>query len=155
MKYENVEKMLRQDYEVAKVNHDFSEMTDDYELLRELWATGELDSEEYHDILAPMVHCFVEIKDNKIELPLLYKSCKQSIGKKVIYSLEGDSIKLIMDNVDDDKIFNYFKEEGKETKYITLSKSITINKMAREVLDLHNGDVIELCIDERYNILLP
>ena len=148
MKYENVEKMLRHDFEVAKINHDFSEMTDDYELLRELWATGELDSEEYHDILAPMVHCFVEVKDNKIELPLLYKSCKQSIGKKVIYSLEGDSIKLIMDNVDDDKIFNYFKEEGKETKYITLSKSITINKMAREVLDLHNGDVIELCIDE-------
>ena len=40
MKYENVEKMLRQDFEVAKVNHDFSEMTDDYEFLRELWATG-------------------------------------------------------------------------------------------------------------------
>ena len=148
MKYEKIERMLRQDFEEAKANHDFCEMTDDYELLRELWATGELDSEEYHDILAPMAHCFVDVKDNKIELPLLYKSCKQSIGKKVIYSLEGDSIKLIMDNVDDDKIFNYFKEEGKETKYITLSKSITINKMAREVLDLHNGDVIELCIDE-------
>ena len=37
----------------------------------------------------------------------------------------------------------------KTIHYITdISKSITINKMAREVLDLHNGDVIELCIDE-------
>ena len=84
MKYEKIERMLRQDFEVAKVNHHFSEMTDDYELLRELWSTGELDSEEYHDILAAMVHCFVEVKDNKIELPSLYISCKQDIGKKVI-----------------------------------------------------------------------
>ena len=44
--------------------------------------------------------------------------------------------------------YSYYLGEGIETKYITLSKSITINKMAREVLDLHNGDVIELCIDE-------
>ena len=67
MKYEKVERMLRNDFEVAKVNHDFCEMADDYELLRELRATGELDSEEYHDVLAPLVHCFVEVKDNKIE----------------------------------------------------------------------------------------
>ena len=148
MKYEKIERMLRQDFEVAKVNHDFSEMTDDYELLRELWATGELDSEEYHDILAPMVHCFVEVKDNKIELPLLYKSCKQSIGKKVIYSLEGDSIKLIMDNVDDDKIFNYFKEEGKETKYIILKNFVELNAIAIKTLRLRNRDIVELCIDD-------
>ena len=148
MKYENVEKMLRQDFELAKVNHDFSEMTDDYELLRELWATGELDSEEFHDLLAPMVHCIVEVKKNKIELPSLYKSCKQNIGKKVIYSLEEDSIKLIMDNVDDDKIFAYFKEEGKETKYIILEDSLKLNALAIKTLRLSNGDVVELCIDE-------
>ena len=148
MKYENVEKMLRHDFEVAKINHDFSEMTDDYELLRELWSTGELDSEEYHSILEPIVHYFVEVKDNKIELPLLYKSCKQNIGKKVIYSLEEDSIKLIMDNVDDDKIFAYFKEEGKETKYIILENSLKLNALAIKTLRLSNGDVVELCIDE-------
>ena len=153
MKYEKIERMLRQDFEVAKVNHDFSEMADDYELLRELWATGELDSEEYHDILAPMVHCFVEVKDNKIELPLLYKSCKQSIGKKVIYSLEGDSIKLIMDNVDDDKIFNYFKEEGEETKYIILDDFLELNTLAIKTLRIHNRDIVELCIDEEMIVI--
>ena len=153
MKYEKIERMLRQDFEVAKVNHDFSEMTDDYELLRELWATGELDSEEYHDILAPMVHCFVEVKDNKIELPLLYKSCKQSIGKKVIYSLEGDSIKLIMDNVDDDKIFNYFKEEGKETRYIIFDNFLELNTLATKTLRIHNSDIVELCIDKEMIVI--
>ena len=153
MKYEKIERMLRQDFEVAKVNHDFSEMADDYELLRELWATGELDSEEYHDILAPMVHCFVEVKDNKIELPLLYKSCKQSIGKKVIYSLEGYSIKLIMDNVNDDKIFNYFKEEGKETKYIILDDFLELNTLAINTLRILNRDIVELCIDEEMIVI--
>ena len=153
MKYERVERMLRQDFEEAKANHNFCEMTDDYELLRELWATGELDSEEYHDILAPMVHCFVEVKDNKIELPLLYKSCKQSIGKKVIYSLEGDSIKLIMDNVDDDKIFNYFKEEGKETKYIILDDVLELNTLAIKTLRIINRDIVELCIDEEMIVI--
>ena len=58
MRYEKIERMLRQDFEEAKANHDFCEMTDDYELLRELWATGELDSEGYHDVLTPIVHCF-------------------------------------------------------------------------------------------------
>ena len=153
MKYENVEKMLRQDFEVSKVNHDFSEMADDYELLRELWATGELDSEEYHDVLAPMVHCFVEIKKNKIELPSLYKSCKQNIGKKVIYSLEEDSIKLIMNNVDDDKIFNYFKEEGKETKYLILDDFLELNTLAIKTLRIHNRDIVELCIDEEMIVI--
>ena len=147
MKYEKIERMLRQDFEEAKANHDFCEMTNDYELLRELWATGELDSEEYHNVLTPIVHCFVEVKDNKIELPSLYKSCKQNIGKKVIYSLEEDSIKLIMDNVDDDKIFSYFKEEGKETKYIILENFVELNTLAIKTLRLRNRDIVELCID--------
>ena len=69
MKYEKVERMLRNDFEVARGNGDLREMADDYELLRELWSTGELDSEDYHDVLSPMVHCFVQVKDNKIELP--------------------------------------------------------------------------------------
>ena len=154
MKYEKIERMLRQDFEVAKVNHDFSEMADDYELLRELWATGELDSEEYHDGLAPLVHCFVEVKDNKIELPLVYKSCKQNVGKKVIYSLEEDSIKLIMDNVDDDKIFNYFKEEGIETIYIILDNFVELNSLAMKTLRLRNRDIVELCIDEEIFALI-
>ena len=148
MKYEKIERMLRQDFAVAKVNHDFSEMADDYELLRELWATGELDSEEYHDILAPMVHCFVEVKDNKIELPALYKSCKQNFGKKVIYSLEKDSIKIIVDNADDDKIFGYFREEDKETRYIILDNFLELNTLAIKTLGINNGDIVELCVDE-------
>ena len=153
MKYEKIERMLRQDFEEAKANHDFCEMIDDYELLRELWATGELDSEEYHDVLTPIVHCFVEVKDNKIELPSLYKSCKQNIGKKVIYSLEEDSIKLIMDNVDDDKIFNYFKEEGKETKYIILDDFLELNTLAIKTLRIHIRDIVELCIDEEMIVI--
>lgn len=154
MKFEKVERMLRQGFEEAKANHDISEMTDDYELLRELWATGELDSEEYHDGLAPLVHCFVEVKDNKIELPLVYKSCKQNVGKKVIYSLEEDSIKLIMDNVDDDKIFNYFKEEGIETIYIILDNFVELNSLAMKTLRLRNRDIVELCIDEEIFALI-
>ena len=155
MRYQKIERMLRQDFEEAKANHDFCEMTDDYELLRELWATGELDSEEYHDVLTPIVHCFVEVKDNKIELPSLYKSCKQNIGKKVIYSLEEDSIKLIMNNVDDDKIFGYFEEEGKETKYILLENFVELNVLAIKTLRLCNGDVVELCIDNEMITILP
>ena len=114
----------------------------------------ELDSEEYHDGLAPLVHCFVEVKDNKIELPLVYKSCKQNVGKKVIYSLEEDSIKLIMDNVDDDKIFNYFKEEGIETIYIILDNFVELNSLAMKTLRLRNRDIVELCIDEEIFALI-
>ena len=147
MKFEKVERMLRQDFEVAKVNHDFSEMADDYELLRELWATGELDSEEYHKGIPSMVHCFAELKDNKIELPSVYKSCVKNVGKKVIYSLESDCIKIVMDNVDD-KIFEYFKEEGIETKYIMLENYLVLNALATKTLRIHNGDVMELCIDD-------
>ena len=155
MKYKKIERMLRTDFEVAKVNHDFSEMADDYELLRELWATGELDSEEYHDDLTPMVHCFVEVKMNKIQLPSLYKSCKQNIGRRVIYSLESDCIKLIMENVDNDKIFNYFKEEGKETKYIILDKFLDLNTLAIKTLRILNRDIVELCIDNEMITILP
>ena len=92
-------------------------------------------------------------KDNKIELPLVYKSCKQNIGKKVIYSLEEDSIKLIMDNVDDDKIFNYFKEEGIETKYIILDNFVELNSLAMKTLRLRNRDIVELCIDEEMFVI--
>ena len=146
--YKMVESILKQDFESAKGRHDFNEMRDNYELLRELWSTAELDSEEYHDILAPMVHCFVEVKDNKIELPALYKSCKQNFGKKVIYSLEKDSIKIIVDNADDDKIFGYFREEDKETRYIILDNFLELNTLAIKTLGINNGDIVELCVDE-------
>ena len=148
MKYEKVERMLRNDFEVARGNGDLREMADDYELLRELWSTGELDSEDYHDVLSPMVHCFVKVKDNKIELPSLYKTCKQHYGKKAIYCLERDSIKLIMDGVDDDKIFSYFNETGIETKYIVLENFVELNALAIKTLKLHNADIVELCIDD-------
>lgn len=147
MKYEKVERMLRNDFEVARGNGDLREMADDYELLRELWSTGELDSEDYHDVLSPMVHCFVQVKDNKIELPSLYKTCNQHYGKKAIYCLEKDSIKLIMDNVDE-KIFSYFNETGIETKYIVLENFVELNAMAIRTLKLHNADIVELCIDD-------
>ena len=78
----------------------------------------------------------------------MYKSCKQNIGKKVIYSLEEDSIKLIMDNVDDEKIFRYFREEGKETKYIMLENFVELNTLAIKTLRLRNRDIVELCIDD-------
>ena len=97
----------------------------------------------------------MEVKDNKIELPLLYKSCKQNIGKKVIYSLEEDSIKLIMNNVDDDKIFGYFEEGGKETKYILLENFVELNVLAIKTLRLCNGDVVELCIDDEMITIFP
>ena len=147
MKYEKVERMLRNDFEVARGNGNLREMADDYELLRELWSTGELDSEDYHDVLSPMVHCFVQVKDNKIELPSLYKTCKQHYSKKVIYCLEKDSIKLIMDNVDE-KIFSYFNETGIETKYIVLENFVELNALAIKTLKLHNADIVELCIDD-------
>ena len=96
----------------------------------------------------------MQVKDNKIELPLVYKSCKQNVGKKVIYSLEEDSIKLIMDNVDDDKIFNYFKEEGIETIYIILDNFVELNSLAMKTLRLRNRDIVELCIDEEIFALI-
>ena len=52
-----------------------------------------------------------------------------------------------MDNVDDDKIFGYFEEEGKETKYIILENFVELNALAIKTLRLCNGDVVELCID--------
>lgn len=149
MKYTRVERMLRQDFEEAKLNHDFSEMTDNYELLRELWATGELDSSEYHSSeFSPMIHYFTEVKENKIYLPSVYKSCIQNYGKKVIYSLESDSIKIVMNNVDDARIFDYFKDEGIEAKYIILDSCIILNELAKKKLQLHNTDIVGLCIDD-------
>lgn len=149
LKYAKVERMLREDFEEAKERHDFYEMADDYEMLLELWLTGELDSEEYHKhMLLPMVHCFGEVKDNKIELPSVYKSCKQNFGKKVIYSLESDGIKIVLDDVDDERIFDYFNEEGIETKVIELSSHIELDSLARNTLELHNSDVVEIMIDE-------
>ena len=56
MKYAKIERMLREEFEDAKSRYDFQEMTDDYEMIRELWATGELDSEEYHKGIPSMVH---------------------------------------------------------------------------------------------------
>lgn len=148
MKYAKVERMLREDFEEAKLRCDFQEMTDDYDLIRELWATGELDSEEYHKGITPMIHCFAEVKNHKIELPSLYKSCKQNFGKDVIYSLECDSIKIVLDAVDDERILDYFREEGIETKVIELSSHLELNPLARTTLELHNSDIIEITIDE-------
>lgn len=148
-KYKMIESMLKQDFEMARDRHDFQEMRDDYEMLRELWATGELDSEEYyHRELTPIVHCFAEVKGNKIELPSVYKSCKQNFGKRVIYNLEKDSIKLVMDNVNDDKLYRYFNEEGIETKYIILENHIELSALAIKTLRLYNGEIVELCIDD-------
>lgn len=154
MKYAKVERMLRQDFEAAKLNREFREMADDYEMLLELWSTGELDSEEYHNhMLSPMVHCFGEVKDNKIELPSEYKSCVQNYGKKVIYSLESDSIKLVLNDVNDEKIFDYFKDEGIETKYISLGAFIELNQLAINTLQLYNADIVELIIDEEMIVI--
>lgn len=131
------------------MRRDFSEMTDDCEMLMELWATGELDSDEYNNhTFLPIVYCFAEVKGNKIKLPSEYKTCCKNFGKKTIYSLEKDSIKLILNNVDDEKIFDYFNEEGTETKYIILGNYIELNILANNTLGLHNGDIVELCIDD-------
>ena len=58
-----------------------------------------------------------------------------------------------MDNVDDDKIFNYFKEEGKETKYIILDDVLEINILAIKTLRILNRDIVELCIDEEMIVI--
>ena len=147
--YKMVESILKQDFESAKGRHDFNEMRDNYELLRELWSTGELDSEDYHDNeLTSIVHCFTEVNENKVSLPSNVKWCAQNYGKKVIYSLEKDSIKIIVDNADDDKIFGYFREEGKETRYIILDNFLELNTLAIKTLGINNGDIVELCVDE-------
>ena len=78
----------------------------------------------------------------------MYKCCKQNFGKKVIYSLEKDSIKIIVDNADDDKIFGYFREEDKETRYIILDNFLELNTLAIKTLGINNGDIVELCVDE-------
>ena len=58
-----------------------------------------------------------------------------------------------MDNVDDDKIFNYFKEEGKETKYIILDDVLELNTLAINTLRILNRDIVELCIDEEMIVI--
>lgn len=153
MKYAKIERMLREEFEDAKSRYDFQEMTDDYEMIRELWATGELDSEEYHKGIPSMVHCFSEVKDNKIELPSVYKSCVKNVGRKVIYSLEADCIKLVLENVDDERIFDYFKEEGIETRYIIFEKTIKLNNLAKSTLNLHKADIVELCVDDEMIVI--
>ena len=50
MKFEKVERMLRQDFEVAKENHDFSEMTDDYEYFNVIcYECGGYGDDYYYD----------------------------------------------------------------------------------------------------------
>jgi len=43
---------------------------------------------------------------------------------------------------------SYFKEEGKETKYIILENFVKLNALAIKTLRLCNGNVVELCIDD-------
>ena len=60
-----------------------------------------------------------------------------------------------MNNVDDDKIFGYFEEGGKETKYILLENFVELNVLAIKTLRLCNGDVVELCIDDEMITIFP
>ena len=53
-----------------------------------------------------------------------------------------------MDNADDDKIFGYFREEDKETRYIILDNFLELNTLAIKTLGINNGDIVELCVDE-------
>lgn len=148
MKYAKVESMIKHDFEMAKEKRDFRKMADAYEMLLELWSTGKLNSEEYHRGLSPMIHCFTEVKGDKIYFPSEYKSCAYNYSKKVIYSLESDSIKIVMNSVDDERIFDYFKEEGIETRYVILDNCIKLSDLAKRTLQLHNNDIVELCIDD-------
>lgn len=152
--YKMIESMLKQDFEMAKDRRDFRGMGDDYELLRELWATGELDSEEYHNTeFAPVAHQFTEVNGNKIHLPSEYKSCVQKYGKRVLYSLEDDSIKIILNNVDDERIIAYFEEDGIETKHITFYGFIEINQLAKRTLQLHNADIVEISVNDEMIVI--
>lgn len=152
--YKMVESILKQDFESAKGRHDFNEMRDNYELLIELWSTGELDSEDYHDNeLTSIVHCFTEVNENKVSLPSNVKWCAQNYGKKVIYCLDQLSVKLILHGIDNKLICDYFEEEGIETRYIILDESVALDETAMKTLELHNGDIVELCIDEEMIVI--
>ena len=152
--YKMVESILKQDFEMAKYRHDFQGMRDDYELLRELWSTGELGSDEYSDgEILPTVHCFAEIGENKVNLPSYMKWCAQNYGKKVIYCLDQLSVKLILHGIDNKLICDYFEEEGIETRYIILDESVALDETAMKTLELHNGDIVELCIDEEMIVI--
>ena len=147
--YKMVESILKQDFESAKGRHDFNEMRDNYELLRELWSTGELDSEDYHDNeLTSIVHCFAEIKENKVLLPSNINWCASMFGKRIIYTLDHNTIKLVLQGVDSDIISDYFRGESLEIKYITLDETLQLDEYEMEVLELNNGDIVELCIGE-------
>ena len=148
--YKMVESILKQDFESAKGRHDFNEMRDNYELLIELWSTGELDSEDYHDNeLTSIVHCFTEVNENKVSLPSNVKWCATMFDKRIIYTLDHNAIKLVLQGVDSDIIFDYFRGESLETKYITLDETLLLDEYAMEVLELNNGDIVELCIGEQ------
>lgn len=147
--YKMVESILKQDFESAKGRHDFNEMRDNYELLRELWSTGELDSEDYHDNeLTSIVHCFTEVKENKVLLPSNINWCASMFGKRIIYTLDHNTIKLVLQCVDSDIISDYFRGESLEIKYITLDETLQLDEYEMEVLELNNGDIVELCIGE-------
>ena len=83
----------------------------------------------------------------------MYKSCVKNVGRKVIYSLEADCIKLVLENDDDERIFDYFKEEGIETRYIIFEKTIKLNNLAKSTLNLHKADIVELCVDDEMIVI--
>ena len=147
--YKLVESMLKQDFEMAKYRHDFQGMRDDYELLRELWATGELGSDEYSDgEILTIVHCFAEVGENKVFLPSDMKWCARNYGKKVIYCLDPYSVKLVLQGIDNELIVDYLKEESIRTKDVILGETVKLDDETMETLGLENGDIVELCIYE-------
>ena len=152
--YKMVESMLKQDFERAKGRHDFKEMRDNYELLRELWSTGELDAEEYcNEESRTTVHFFAEIRDRKVILPQNIKWCTQNYGKRVMYSLDDYGVKLVLQGLDNELIVDYFKEEAIITKYIILSEIIELDIETIEILELRNGDIVEICIDKEMIVI--
>lgn len=68
-------------------------------------------------------------------------------------SVEADCIKLVLENVDDERIFDYFKEEGIETRYIIFEKTIKLNNLAKSTLNLHKADIVELCVDDEMIVI--
>lgn len=68
-------------------------------------------------------------------------------------SFESDSIKLVLNDINDEKIFDYFKNEGIETKYISYGAFIELNQLAINTLQLYNADIVELIIDEEMIVI--
>ena len=54
----------------------------------------------------------------------------------------------MLHGADNKLICDYFEEEGIETRYIILDESVAFDETAMKTLELHNGDIVELCIDE-------